>query len=281
MSLTRRNPARDLYLIHLPDAGISRLRETRLGFEKVSPPHEHPHDLQVLIVLEGTITLLLPNTRHTLSPGGACVIPSGRMHQVDAPGGVGHFCFLDLRVSVDTPSTLRDYLYERAAQIWGSGDPDEVARQAGILRNAATALDSRFSIPPVILSAIWTLLDLCFHSSLAGEVNPEPVDPRLAAADLYMRDRLRENLSIEEFAEAVHLSRSQLSRLFQEHWGVSPAAHYRALRLNLARELLTYTTLSVREIAERCGYHNLSHFSTAFHKHTGLPPGRVRRQQRP
>ncbi|MDA3874418.1 MAG: helix-turn-helix domain-containing protein [Kiritimatiellae bacterium] len=278
-SLSNRNPARDLYQVHLPDAGISLLRETRFGFEKVSPPHAHARDLQVLIVLEGNVTLLLPDTRHSLSPGGACVIPAGRMHQIDAPSGVGYYCFLDLRVPVDPPSTLRDYLFKRSAQIWGSGDPDEVVRQAVILRNAATSLDPRLPIPPVILSSVWARLDLCFHSSLAGEVRPDPVDPRLAAVDLFMRDRLKENLSIVEFAEAVHLSRSQLSRLFQDHWGVSPAAHYRSLRLNLAQELLAYTTLPIREIAERCGYHNLSHFSTAFHKHAGLPPGRVRHQQ--
>jgi len=47
-----------------------------------------------------------------------------------------------------------------------------------------------------------------------------------------------------------------------------------------AKKLLEATDLGMMEIAERCGYEHLEHFSTVFKKTTGQPPGLYRRVAR-
>ena len=47
-----------------------------------------------------------------------------------------------------------------------------------------------------------------------------------------------------------------------------------------AKQLLTYTDLRIREIADQCGYQNESHFMRQFKKNNGVTPTVFRREHR-
>ena len=48
------------------------------------------------------------------------------------------------------------------------------------------------------------------------------------------------------------------------------------LRLEEARNLLVYTGLSIKEIAERCGFTSDAYFCNCFRKHYKISPGDAR-----
>jgi transcriptional regulator GlxA family with amidase domain len=52
-------------------------------------------------------------------------------------------------------------------------------------------------------------------------------------------------------------------------------------RVQRAAELLARTTLSIDEIAERCGFANRYHFSRVFAQRMAAPPGRYRAHHAP
>jgi AraC-like DNA-binding protein len=54
--------------------------------------------------------------------------------------------------------------------------------------------------------------------------------------------------------------------------------YVRRRRLQLARELLTTTSLSIGEVAERSGYDDQFHFSRAFKQAHGVNPSAYRQQ---
>ena len=47
-------------------------------------------------------------------------------------------------------------------------------------------------------------------------------------------------------------------------------------KLNQARELLLRGNTAIKEVADSLGYSSVQHFSHAFRKKFGVPPGRVR-----
>src|SRR6185295_14581211 len=95
---------------------------------------------------------------------------------------------------------------------------------------------------------------------------------KLRAAENLMKDRLAQPLSIEEIAAAADISRSQLTRLYIRHFGVGPAERLRQLRIDKARELMTSSTLNVKEVAHVCGFVCANHFCRVFLKTVGSTP---------
>ena len=70
-------------------------------------------------------------------------------------------------------------------------------------------------------------------------------------ARLRIREALESNLTIQQIAEELGVSYSNFRKLFKEHTGLSPATYQQDLKLQRAKELLSTTALSVKEIAYR------------------------------
>lgn len=100
--------------------------------------------------------------------------------------------------------------------------------------------------------------------------------PALTAAFSVMASHLERPLSRAEVARAAGVSPRQLDRLFAAQRGASFLADYHRLRLEHAERLLRQSALSVAEIGLATGFSSASHFSRAFRKLYGAPPGSAR-----
>jgi len=76
---------------------------------------------------------------------------------------------------------------------------------------------------------------------------------RLQLAVDFMHERLAEQISLAEIADAAHLSRFHFLRLFRSTRGMTPITYLRALRTRRALALLASTRLSTEEVAGRVG----------------------------
>ncbi len=83
--------------------------------------------------------------------------------------------------------------------------------------------------------------------------------------------------NIAEMAGELHMSTGYLQFLYKQKFDISCMDDVIGFRLLKARDYLTYTTQSVAEIAELCGYNNTEHFCRQFHKNVGLSPGQYRK----
>jgi len=82
--------------------------------------------------------------------------------------------------------------------------------------------------------------------------------------------------STEDMARFVNLSRSRFSNIYTEFFGISPQKDHINARISKAKHLLSIDTLSLTEISEACGYHNIYHFIRQFRAITGITPGKYR-----
>ncbi len=91
-----------------------------------------------------------------------------------------------------------------------------------------------------------------------------------------MRDRLDEELSLDEMAEIACMSPYHFNRTFRRLTGIPPSQFLSALRLEAAKRLLLTTERSVTDICFEVGYNSLGTFTTRFTQLVGLPPGQLR-----
>jgi AraC family transcriptional regulator, exoenzyme S synthesis regulatory protein ExsA len=84
------------------------------------------------------------------------------------------------------------------------------------------------------------------------------------------------NLTIEQYATLACKSVPTFKREFRKIFQDSPARWVTKKRLNLAKELLENTNLSVAEITFECGFENQTHFSRIFKEKIGMSPLKFR-----
>jgi len=90
---------------------------------------------------------------------------------------------------------------------------------------------------------------------------------------IYIHDNLSRNLSVDEMAVLMHLSRSHFTRLFTGKTGVSPRKYLEELRMKTAISLLQNETLQIKEAAGRLGIRDENYFCRIFKKYYGFSPG--------
>jgi len=100
----------------------------------------------------------------------------------------------------------------------------------------------------------------------------DPVFEQLKPAVLFMDRHLGDNPVLAEIARSVHLAPNYFHRKFTGTFHVTPFHYMLGRRLNVARQLLLSTNLSLAQIAQRCGFYSAFHFSKLFKKHCGLSP---------
>lgn len=93
----------------------------------------------------------------------------------------------------------------------------------------------------------------------------------------YCRANMGMGLEVKKLASLSGYSRWHFSREFKRVLGVSVPQYVTELRLEQALELLQTTRLSVKEIAERCGFDNVSYFIKLFSGRFHSTPGELRR----
>lgn len=98
----------------------------------------------------------------------------------------------------------------------------------------------------------------------------------LAAALELLYDRYREDLTIAQIAAGVGVHSVYLARTFRRYFGCTPGEFARFRRLERSAALLSRTRLSLAEVALGCGFADQSHFTRAFARSFGLPPGEYR-----
>jgi AraC family transcriptional regulator len=120
------------------------------------------------------------------------------------------------------------------------------------------------------------MLEQAFRALMApgtGGINPRHVHfSRLQGVLGYIHENLAGDLSAANLADRAELSLAHFSRIFRDAMGVPPHRYVLSARLDLARKLLTQSTLPISRVAEECGFSSQSHLTARFRStHSATP----------
>jgi transcriptional regulator GlxA family with amidase domain len=103
-------------------------------------------------------------------------------------------------------------------------------------------------------------------------------EPLIQRAIEWMMQNLAKPASIDDLANAMHVSYRTLNRRFVEITGITPLTYLQALKIEKAKELLEGTSGDFEAITAKVGYEDVSSFRRLFKRSTGLSPSQYRRQ---
>ena len=83
-------------------------------------------------------------------------------------------------------------------------------------------------------------------------------------------------LPLSELSALAHMSAFHFARLFKQSTGLSPHRFVIGRRIERAKELLVTDSASIASIAQAVGFRTASHFTTVFHRATGVTPSAYR-----
>lgn len=122
------------------------------------------------------------------------------------------------------------------------------------------------------MSAAWRLIDTIQRRG------GEPAMDRNVAelARTLLDGHFTCEMTVEELARQLEISRSTLFRKFRDAYGVSPKQYQDSARMQRAKRLLQQSPGTVKEIARACGYEDSHYFSRAYRRVHGKAPGEDR-----
>ena len=103
-------------------------------------------------------------------------------------------------------------------------------------------------------------------------------NPHLQKAVAFIESHHAENITLQDIVKSCSVNHSTLTKLFKEEFGLTPIAYLWDYRITVSKKLLEFTNLPVKEIATRCGFKTVQHFSRKFEEQLGLSPAVFRTQ---
>lgn len=268
-----------------------------VGYEEIAPGEAYPtkghadgyyfkinegrvlNEFQLLYVLEGSGTLrtnrqkeielkegqmflLFPREWHTYYPkpdgGWKCYWIGFRGKNIDDRMAAG-FLHPDKPIYYVGYSSEIAWLYDEALRIANDEPPYMQQILAGIANHLVGMMYA--------LERNHELTRIHSHSDMIGKAKKR------------IREALESSLTIQEVAEEMGTSYSNFRKLFKEYTGCSPAAYQQDLKLQRAKELLSTTNMSIKEIAYRLNFDSPDYFSAKFKIKTGIKPSDMRQKK--
>ena len=139
-----------------------------------------------------------------------------------------------------------------------------------------------FSEDPLKICRIQSLMVQFFYElcRLIDNEHVSKVDENVLAVKEYIDSHAAENLSVSAMADMAYLSLSQFKRKFQEISFHSPHDYIVRQKIELAKEILTYTFMPITEVSYAVGMSSSQLFAKNFKKYTGQTPTEYRRSMR-
>ena len=128
------------------------------------------------------------------------------------------------------------------------------------------------------LTQIWLKLLEQLRPTLEASSRSREADDKIKAMMVYVHEHYQEPISVDQLAQAVHVSKRVCFRLFQEYLHMTPVEYMRGYRLQKACRMLTKGTAPITQIAYSCGLGSSSYFGKVFRERFGCTPAEYRRK---
>ena len=123
---------------------------------------------------------------------------------------------------------------------------------------------------------LYSLLSF-FYLEYTNQQNPMS-HHRLLPVKQYIEQNFHQPITLEELAKLSDMSVTNFRREWKKIYSEAPLQYRDSIRLYYAKEYLNSGYYTVSEIAEKCGFDDVSYFVRFFKKQTGLTPGEFKKQ---
>ena len=269
---------------------IASCAELDKYIEPATPWHWH-RTVELFYMESGTLEYTTPNGKWTFPAGSGGFINSNVLHTSKViPSGeetVQLLHLFDSELLAGVPTSRIDIKYIRpltsATGIEMIALSADVPEQAALLQKIRKAFDLdentwgyEFALRHQ-LTEIWLGLFELVRGDLESMPRLGAFDEKLKAMLGFIHAHYQDSISVEDIAEASHISKRVCFRLFKEILRTTPLEYLTAYRLRKACQKLASTNESVTQIAYSCGLGSSSYFGKVFRERYGCTPAVYRK----
>jgi len=124
----------------------------------------------------------------------------------------------------------------------------------------------------LLRAMLYETLMLLQKASPVGERKQESNETRVARFRELVNEHFMTETSVEFYADILCVTPNYLNRIVRQTLGQSTKGYIQSRRMEEARHLLRYTSLTVAEIADRLSFDTPTYFVRAFVRATGQTP---------
>lgn len=235
--------------------------------------------MELIHVVAGSMELITEAGCFPAGPGDTLLVPSQTPHRDQFDPDVGLRAFF-ISFSWESESA---YLELVSNPMLAQLPPHSRARIARAVEQMRTDLPDCKAIDEWIMRTrlTVTLLTL-FREVERNKERNESSQPKkegknhqraiMRQAKDYLNEHYSEVISLEDVAQALHISAFRLSHIFSEESEFTLFSYLTHLRMRMAISLLRQGDLNVAEVGAAVGYKDSNYFSKAFKRHVGDSP---------
>lgn len=259
--------------------------------------HWH-RELEIIYVINGRAEFLVNDTSYVLSAGNCLFINTNVMHAVHPIEGydcgyvsiVFHMNYMfganHSILSTKYMLPLTNDQSMRSVDLSGNTKAIEFVKQV-INDNAEKPFAYELRTKGYLLQ-IWLLLlemqEARAKDSPVLEINPQISmdEARVKQAITFITKHYAENITLDEIADSIPISKSECCRCFKRCLDISPFEYLLKYRIYSATDLLADLTkqYSISDIAALTGFNSSSYFNKLFKKYMGCTPSQFRKQKK-
>lgn len=229
----------------------------------------HPN-IEILRCVAGEGYVTVDDCDIPFNVGEIVVINSNRLHKVSSAGMVEYdVLIVDRKFCAENGIPTEETLFEDCifdAEL--CKDFDNVIECCD--RDARTRTAEIRSAVLKILIRLYAEHTVSENAESASSATVE----RIKNVVRFIRQNFEEELTLEEIAAHVGVSKFHLSREFKRFSGQTVFEHINAVRCKEAKRLME-EGMSVSAAAMSCGFNNMSYFSRTYKRYTGVLPSAV------
>jgi AraC-like DNA-binding protein len=232
-------------------------------------PGESHHLLELTYVDQGSLHSVADGQDLLLEQGDITVYTADQWHMQYADIGVApRFVTISFELSGDDLSRLKNRKITAPQQA--------VTLLHQMLRESESSDEFSADMIIAMLSQMLMLLlrqaESPASDTLKASNNLNSENQIIRRAQQYIRDHLREKLSVPLVAKMVDVSPSYLTALFHKNLQISPAEYIRRLKLQESKQMIRENSMTFTEIAAALQYSTVHHFSRQFKEKFGITP---------
>lgn len=291
-----KNPVHLKYLIVNETDLLWGLTVNSVGYQSIPPgsqypPSNHPtrylfstdkgrilDEYQLLYITKGSGTFFSKTggkvKSQTIKEGDMFLLFPGEWHNYMPDSGAGWDEYWIGFKGANIDKRIENGFFSKQSPILNVGINTEIVQ---LYQEAVkVASEQRSGFQQMLAGIVNHLLGLAYSLDKNFTLGSSETADRINRAKIIISENLK-TIKPQEIALRLNMSYSSFRKIFREYTGFAPAQYIQEMKIQSAKELLTNSTVPVKEIAYMLGFENQEYFFTAFRNKTKSTPAEYRR----
>lgn len=239
--------------------------------------HEHEHLIEMLLLYHGAGIYMIDGERYTAKEGDLILYNSHTVHDefCGSGSGLATYCIAVSNLKLEG-LPLDTIVPESCSPVLPTGKYFDALLHCYKSVEQECLISGGAEIANHLTQAL--ILKICSLIKEQGQPCRQPELTLATATRNFIDKHYRENIHLEDIAQATCANAYYLSHIFKAETGLSPMKYVTLRRIGEAQNLLINTPLTITQIAATVGYNNSNYFQNVFRAAVNMTPGDYRRR---